>query len=146
MPDNDLLSHGNSHTTIGAKQFHFWVRDGIRWYLLAIVIRQTGVKYRCCLQHLVQRYLSILWKIGSDKWHLNFDTDTTLYRASKEDVHLNIYLTISRTIPYSLSCFSLPSQSEGAISRSSYMIKPHEQLVLVSFIHYWTSTSSLSTS
>ena len=35
MPDNVLLSHGTSHTTIGAKQFHFWVRYGIRWYLLA---------------------------------------------------------------------------------------------------------------
>ncbi len=43
MPDNVLLSHGNSHTTIGAKQFHFWVRYGIRWYLLAKVIRQAGV-------------------------------------------------------------------------------------------------------
>ena len=27
-----------------------------------------------------------------------------------------------------------------------YMAKPHEQLVPVSFIHYWTSTPSLSTS
>ena len=39
-PSNVLLSHGNSHTTIGANAFHFWVRDGIRWYYVAIVARQ----------------------------------------------------------------------------------------------------------
>ena len=45
MPDNVLLSHGNHHTTIGAKSFHYWVRDGIRWFQLAIVIRQTVLEH-----------------------------------------------------------------------------------------------------
>ena len=53
-PDNVLLSHGNSHTTIGAKQFHFWVRYGIRWYLLAKVIRQAGVASSLCTMGLVR--------------------------------------------------------------------------------------------
>ena len=41
-PGSDLLSHGNSHTIIGDESFHFWVRDGIRWYQLSIATRQTG--------------------------------------------------------------------------------------------------------
>ena len=41
-PGSDLLSHGLSHTTIGAGAFHFRVRDGIGWFPLAMVARQTG--------------------------------------------------------------------------------------------------------
>ena len=33
---------GRPHTTIGAKWFHFWVRDGIRWVTLAIITKQTA--------------------------------------------------------------------------------------------------------
>ena len=31
------------HTIIGAKRFHFRVRDGIGWFTLAMVTKQTGV-------------------------------------------------------------------------------------------------------
>ena len=41
-PDDDLLSHGNSQTTIGDASFHVWVRDGIRWFQCSMVVRQTG--------------------------------------------------------------------------------------------------------
>ncbi len=34
----------NCHTIIGAKRFHFRVRDGIGWFTLAMVTKQTGVK------------------------------------------------------------------------------------------------------
>ena len=37
---NDLLSHGLSHTTIGAGAFHFRVRDGIGWYHTAVIAEQ----------------------------------------------------------------------------------------------------------
>ena len=37
---SDLLSHGNSHTIIGAEQFHFRVRDGVGWDPLAMAARQ----------------------------------------------------------------------------------------------------------
>ena len=30
------------HTIIGAKRFHFRVRDGIGWFTLAMVTKQTG--------------------------------------------------------------------------------------------------------
>jgi hypothetical protein len=33
----------NGHTIIGAKRFHFRVRDGIGWFTLAMVTKQTGV-------------------------------------------------------------------------------------------------------
>ena len=32
------------HTIIGAQLFHFWVRDGIRWFQSAMVARKTGFK------------------------------------------------------------------------------------------------------
>ena len=33
---------GKPHTIIGARMFHFWVRDGIRWFHTAIVARKNG--------------------------------------------------------------------------------------------------------
>ena len=33
---------GRPHTIIGAKQFHFRVRDGIGWYPLAMVAGNSG--------------------------------------------------------------------------------------------------------
>ena len=33
----------NCHTIIGAKRFHFRVRDGIGWFTFAMVTKQTGV-------------------------------------------------------------------------------------------------------
>ena len=41
-PGSDLLSHGLSHTTIGAGAFHFRVRDGIGWDHAAISARELG--------------------------------------------------------------------------------------------------------
>ena len=40
-PGSDLLSHGLSHTTIGACAFHFRVRDGIGWYHAAVSAREA---------------------------------------------------------------------------------------------------------
>ena len=40
------LAQGQPCTTIGAKRFHFRVRDGIGWFTLAMAARQTGVV--CC--------------------------------------------------------------------------------------------------
>ena len=37
----------NCHTIIGAKRFHFRVRDGIGWFTLAMVTKQTGVAAPC---------------------------------------------------------------------------------------------------
>jgi hypothetical protein len=36
----------NCHTIIGAKRFHFRVRDGIGWFTLAMVTKQFGVESR----------------------------------------------------------------------------------------------------
>ena len=33
----------NCHTIIGAERFHFRVRDGIGWFTLAMVTKQTGL-------------------------------------------------------------------------------------------------------
>ena len=44
-----LLSHGRTHTIIGANWFHFWVRDGIRWFTVAMVTRKL-VRNSCQLR------------------------------------------------------------------------------------------------
>ena len=44
-PGSDLLSHGNSHTIIGAELFHFCVRDGNRWDQLAMAARHNWLAY-----------------------------------------------------------------------------------------------------
>ena len=36
----------NCHTIIGAKRFHFRVRDGIGWFTLAMVTKQFGAESR----------------------------------------------------------------------------------------------------
>jgi len=36
---------GRPHTTIGAEHFHFRVRNGIGWFLLAIAARKTGIAF-----------------------------------------------------------------------------------------------------
>ena len=33
----------NCHTIIGAKRFHFRVRDGVGWFTLAMVTKQSGI-------------------------------------------------------------------------------------------------------
>ena len=40
-PGDDLLSHGLSHTPLGAGAFHFRVRDGIGWDHTAMVARKA---------------------------------------------------------------------------------------------------------
>ena len=46
---------GRPHTIIGAKRFHFRVRDGIGWYPLAIVAGRTG--WLCCYHTAESEYL-----------------------------------------------------------------------------------------
>ena len=55
MPGSVLLSHGISHTIIGAEQFHFRVRDGIGWFPLAIAARQIGYVCRLFL------FMKVTW-------------------------------------------------------------------------------------
>src|SRR5437868_5858070 len=43
------------HTTIGAQHFHFRVRNGIGWFLLAIAARQTGSRTRLTFQRSISR-------------------------------------------------------------------------------------------
>ncbi len=57
---------------------------------------------------------------------------------------------VTPQIRLSVNCFVVFSSimlADIEIGRTleRYMVKPHGQLVLVSFIHYWTSTPSLST-
>ena len=47
---------GRPHTTIGAEQFHFRVRDGIGWVTFAMVTKQTGMHIR----QLSSTYIQIL--------------------------------------------------------------------------------------
>jgi hypothetical protein len=48
----------NCHTIIGAKRFHFRVRDGVGWFTLAMVTKQTGVKKSTDERHKVKNLVS----------------------------------------------------------------------------------------
>ena len=58
---------GRPHTTIGAKSFHFWVRNGIRWFQLAMVVKQFGMSSEVlgCVVHQPR-----LTQIG--RWNAKF--------------------------------------------------------------------------
>ena len=58
-PGSDLLSHGLSHTTIGAGAFHFRVRDGIGWYHAAVSAREA-VEAQVAITRLV---LALGWDV-----------------------------------------------------------------------------------
>ena len=100
-PGSVLLSHGHCHTTIDAEPFHFGVRDGNRWFQLAMAARQTG---------------------GAGAEATTPDSVVVKHRKASQ-------------------CLKALRQK----MLECYMVKPHEQLVRVSFMHYCTSTSRLST-
>ena len=116
---------GRPHTTIGAERFHCWVREGIRWFTLAMVVRQFGLppdlgqraRSRenrlsvCCV--LYTHVMFVYWLY---RYHI-----TGAFRPER---------------------FALRSRKWTC----DYMVKPHEQLVLVSSTPRSAYTPSLSTS
>ena len=63
-PGSDLLSHGLSHTTIGAGAFHFRVRDGNGWDHAAVSAREA-VEVAATLDEEVQRTRMGTWDVSS---------------------------------------------------------------------------------
>ena len=77
-PGDDLLSHGLSHTTIGAGAFHFRVRDGIGWFHSAMVARERGEgRRRPCFSGMGPRRPLISWEVA------NFCGDTCIDVTSR---------------------------------------------------------------
>ena len=119
-PGSVLLSHGISHTIIGAERFHFRVRNGIGWFTLAIAARQTGMKNGVRVK---------LSPTATSQNGIARHNSTLTPFFIRKVVKVSGLLRLEPS-PKSLGC---------------YMVKPHGQLVLVSFIRYRTSTPSLST-
>ena len=58
---------GKPHTIIGARLFHFWVRDGIRWVQTAMVARKNGFYYKSILLlaiRLIDHSLTVVVRIS----------------------------------------------------------------------------------
>ena len=91
------------HTIIGAKRFHFRVRDGIGWFTLAMFTKQIGLAVLLSPPSQVFRPYGNLYSLAGSAFY---------------------------QLPKRIGC---------------YMVKPHGSLVHVSYAHYWTSTSCLST-
>ena len=112
--------HRRTSTIIGAKAFHGPVRDGKAWDHLAMVVKRKGLHCRC-----VGRQCQL---------------------GSKHAV--NSVCSPAVTV-WCLDCVGIAVYLAALVSRynlQGYRIKPHGQLVLVSSMHYCTSTPSLSTS
>jgi hypothetical protein len=108
----------NCHTIIGAKRFHFRVRDGIGWFTLAMVTKQTGV-----VGHPHCHWAALGWPRA---FALRLP-----FAAAWKSVHSLRFASPTNLNTKLIGC---------------YRVKPHGQLVHVSYIHYWTSTPCLSTS
>ena len=119
---------GRPHTIIGAEWFHFRVRDGIGWYPNAVVAGRTGWQTRsgdAALYTPVNGTMCVEWRARtrSPNWRVVVLSIVIAHPVSGEHhvAHNNKQL---------LGC---------------YMVKPHGQLVQVSFTHCCASTPCLST-
>ena len=132
---------GKPHTTIAANTFHCWVRDGIRWYRIAMVARRK--RYTCrravsachalsvALCFTIARVLVCINNVGK--------ADSLISKVSKP-----WWLALSLRgvcCPIAHSCVSCHTKPFGCC-----MVKPHGQLVQVSLTPYNASTPCLSTS
>ena len=164
----------NCHTIIGAKRFHFRVRDGIGWFTLAMVTKQTGVKGRYKVKGSRRKaYYSLsAWSLyvalypvflgvslpasasqlfpGKCRFRL-FSFAFGLLPAFWKSVIVGS-LASKRQLSGQVASFRLFSPWAFYLAPASpkligcYMVKPHGQLVHVSCTHYCASTSCLSTS
>ena len=116
----------NCHTIIGAKRFHFRVRDGIGWFTLAMVTKQLGLAGLWPTVRPLRMFLAFsLWLSAFMRLAL-----------ALKGVWKSVFVSLA-----------LDQRPVGTPKRiGCYMVKPHGQLVYVSYMHYCTSTSYLSTS
>ena len=141
------------HTIIGAKRFHFRVRDGIGWFTLAMFTKQTGLNGLLC-PFVIRRFLRRLeirrpqgfWSLTLAFSHfLVFRSYTMAFNCF---THRAISQPAQPRFPVRLfrgrSSYASPVATPKRIG--CYMVKPHGQLVHVSFTHYCASTPCLSTS
>ncbi len=148
-----------SHTIIGAKRFHFRVRDGIGWFTLAMFTKQFGVvDNRACKVGqfsstlLYQAQFNCLKQVFCGTVDDLHQTVTSqLLPVSRKPVILRVLFNVhfhAHSLAYSSVMSSQHPSSRCARSRKPigcYMVKPHGQLVSVSFTHYCASTPDLST-
>ena len=59
---------GKPHTTIGDTAFHFWVRNGFRWFHSSMVVKQTGFSNIVVLRSLQQ----VEEKVGYMSYFIGF--------------------------------------------------------------------------
>lgn len=117
--------HRRPSTIIGAKAFHSPVRDGKVWDHLAMVVKRNWLPSR------LLRDAPANWKkhTASDQ----YGSASSGYEGVERGLRCT---SILRSVVNNLTHYNL----------KGYRIKPHGQLVLVSYMHYCTSTPSLSTS
>ncbi len=162
------------HTIIGAKRFHCRVRDGIGWFTLAMVTKQTGGKQaqgkRPKAKARLRTVVIPLFRFSLDPAF--FASAFGLRFATLLQVRHDFGLFF-RLLPctccseicngfshvQNVSCIRLAYSASGFFFRlgpftlrllfpkpiGCYMVKPHGQLVHVSFTHYCASTPCLST-
>jgi hypothetical protein len=109
---------GRPHTTIGAGRFHFRVRNGIGWFPPAIAARQA------------------LKSASGRHRRADYNLVCPDVRSTAADTFVQCAETAHPPAP-------APNRAR---SLGCYMVKPHGQLVLVSYTRCRASTSSLSTS
>jgi hypothetical protein len=121
-------------TIIGARRFHFRVRDGSGWFTPAMVTKQFGVPGRGKGRRRAAPLVPPVASSPPAKAHL---ADECLGRAGDaRRAHMETCTFLSSRL--------LRHAPGKPIGR--YRVKPHGQLVRVSCTHCWASTPRLSTS
>ena len=121
---------GRPHTIIGADSFHFRVRDGIGWYRDAM-IAGNWVDLMC-----------LNFNVAAVSVNLTFNPNSECQNSrefSKYHVHF-ILQSLKGRSTYNIKAFFHKWKLLGC-----YMVKPHGQLVQVSFTRHRASTPCLST-
>src|SRR5690606_33271456 len=124
--------HRRPSTIIGAKAFHGPVRDGKAWDHLAMVVKRNW---------LHGGGARLLLGLGWQPCQLGVEAQRARQSFLRElgaAIVCVYWVVLGLRFVFSGTCsrYNLPG----------YRIKPHGQLVLVSSMHYCTSTPSLSTS
>ena len=117
--------HRRPSTIIGAKAFHSPVRDGKAWDHLAMVVKRNWLPGR----------------LGRRPGQYGRSTVFGSVRIANTCLE-----GLARGLRCAFNIYVLWSTTCTRYNPKGYRIKPHGQLVLVSYMHYCTSTPSLSTS
>ena len=128
---------GKPQTIIGAEHFHFWVRDGIRWFLFAIVARQNWylrlnlLQLSTCSPNKWRKpqdltIVSMVSKLNLNLLKRVFTNTSNKFVLKSLFQHTSRYTSVNSTVIHIVSRLVILYQSHTTPKTlGCYMVKPH---------------------